>query len=240
MRGVSRLALFIAVLWGWDSALAGGLSYTVEGVRSKLQNNIQAWLGEGPQSSQERSMFLARLDERLSSALQAMGYYNADIVTHIDKSESEWQLLISIATNAPVIITKVDVRVLGEASNTPRFNTLIENSLLLQGTKLDHGEYERLKKALLSLGQRLGYIEGEFLTQRIDVDPSKNSAAIEIEYNSGDRYRFGELQFDRDKMTDGLVESLRTFREGDFFDLGQLQNFQAQMQQTRYKELLQL
>jgi translocation and assembly module TamA len=234
MRGVSRLALFIAALWGWDSVFADSLSYTVEGVRGKLQDNIQAWLGEAPESAQERSMFIARLDERVSSALQAMGYYNADIATHIDKSESEWRLLITITANAPVVISKVDVRVVGQASDNTRFNTLIENSLLLQGTKLDHGEYERLKNGLLSLGQRLGYFEGELITQRVDVIPANNSASIQIEYNSGDRYRFGELQFDRDEIAGDLVESLQTFHQGDFFDSKRLQSFQAELQQTRF------
>ena len=109
MKGVSQFAL-ILVLWASSSVLASSLSYKIEGVRSTLESNIVAWLGDDPQTPWERSIFLARLDERVSNGMQALGYYRAELKTHIDKSDNEWQLLITI-TLLPCTIRQFLVRI---------------------------------------------------------------------------------------------------------------------------------
>ncbi len=225
----------ICILLGAStSVLASSLSYTVEGVRGTLQDNIEAWLGEEPQTSQARSVFLARLDERLDSGLQSLGYYRSDIETSIDKTGDEWQLTIAIAPNDPVLLSRVDVRLLGGATEDPEFKKLLENIPLLPGKKLNHGDYEDVKRSILSTGQRLGYFDGEYTTRRINIDPMKNTAAVELIYNSGLRYRFGELRFDQEQFDPSLVDSLRTFQSGEYFDLALLQEFQAQLQRTHF------
>ena len=233
MKSVSQFALLL-VLWASSSVLASSLSYKIEGVRSRLESNIVAWLGDEPQTPQERSIFLARLDERVSNGMQALGYYRAELNTHIDKSHSEWQLLITITPNAPVTLSRVNVRVRGQANDSPAFKALIDNNPLLPGAKLDHGDYENFKTSLLNLGQKLGYFDGRLSIHRIEVSPRKNTASIELEYDGGTRYQFGEIQFDDEQFESGLVDSLRTFQSGDFFDLALLQRFQAQLQQTRF------
>ena len=233
MKGVSQFALLL-VLWASSSVLASSLSYKIEGVRSTLESNIVAWLGDDPQTPWERSIFLARLDERVSNGMQALGYYRAELKTHIDKSDNEWQLLITITPNAPVTLSRVNVRVRGQANDNPAFKALIDNNPLLPGTKLDHGKYEGFKTSLLNLGQKLGYFDGRLSVHRIEVSPRKNTASIELEYDGGTRYQFGEIQFDEEQFESGLVDSLRTFQSGDFFNLALLQRFQAQLQQTRF------
>jgi len=233
MRASANFVLF-CLLWTSISSFASSLSYTVEGVHGALANNIEAWLGEEPQTPRERSIFLARLDERVRSALQAIGYYHPNIETQINKDRTEWQLTVVVSPNAPVLLASVVVRILGEARKEAAFTTHISNNTPITGSRLHHGEYEDFKKSLLSLGQRLGYFDGEFTVHRIDVDPEYDSASIELEYDSGSRYRFGELQFDREQFDLELLDSLRTFEAGEYFDLALLQDFQAQLQRTRF------
>lgn len=233
MRGLSHLALLL-LLCASSSVIANSLSYKIEGIHSKLENNIMAWLGGEPQTLQERSIFLARMDERVTNGMQAMGYYQSEIKTHIDKTRSEWQLLIKISPNVPVTLSRVSVRIQGQANDSLAFKNLLDNNPLLPGNKLDHGEYENFKKSLLNLGQQLGYFEGKLILHHVEISPRKNTASIELEYDSGPRYRFGEVQFDEENFESGLIDSLRTFQRADFFDLALLQSFQARLQQTRF------
>lgn len=233
MRCVTQAVICI-LLGTSTSVLASSLSYTVEGVRGKLQGNIEAWLGEEPKTSQARTAFLARMDERLDSGLQSLGYYRPDIETAIDKTRDKWKLTIAIVPGDPVVLSRVDIRVLGQANEDARFNKLLDKNPLLPGSQLNHGDYEDFKNSMLSLGQRMGYFDGALSTHRIEVDPKHNTASIELAYDSGARYRFGELRFDQEQFERDLVESLRTFQSGDYFDLALLQEFQAQLQRTRF------
>jgi translocation and assembly module TamA len=233
MRGVACFVLFL-LLWTSPTAFSSSLSYTVEGVGGELADNIAAWLGDEPQTPQARSFFLAQLDERVKNSLRAVGYYHSEINTHIDRSHEQWQLSIDISLNAPVLLAGVELRLLGEATQNSDFKELLSGSTLVSGSQLNHGEYENFKKSLLNLGQRQGYFDGEFTVHRIEVDVERNIASIELEYDSGSRYRFGELLFDQQQVDFELVDKLRTFHTGEYFDLAKLQALQTQLQQTRY------
>jgi len=227
-------AAVLFLLGASGTVCAKALSYTVEGVHSKLERNIVAWIGVEPQTNSERTVFLGRLDERVRNGLQAQGYYRAGIETFIDKTHSEWQLVISISPNDPAILSRVDIRLTGQAQESPQFNELLANNPLRPGDQLDHGRYEAFKKSLLSLGQKLGYFDGKYTVHRVEVNPDDNTASVELAYDSGPRYRFGELQYDTQQVDVALIDSLRSFKRGDYFDLALLQRFQTQLQQTRF------
>lgn len=233
MRGAPCFIIFF-LLCSSSAAFASSLSYTVEGVRSALATNIEAWLGDEPQTPGERSIFLARVNERTINALQVFGYYRPDIETLIDKSQSEWRLSIVVSPNAPTLLSSVTIRLSGEARDEEAFQSLLSSTSVVAGAKLNHGEYEDFKRSLQNLGQRLGYFDAEFSVHSIEVDAQSNSASVELEYVSGERYRFGELRFDNEQVDGELVDNLRTFQTGEHFDLALLQSFQAQLQQTRF------
>ncbi len=233
MRRISHFLLLI-LLGTSNSVSASSLSYNVEGIRGTLRKNIEAWLGEEPQTARERSIFVARVNERVRNGLQAVGYYHPDIDIRVDKTKSDWQLFIVISPNDPVLFSSVDVGLLGAAREDPAFAALLSSNPLLPGKRLNHGDYEAFKKSLLALGQRRGYFDGKLTVHRVEVNAESNSAAIELVYDSGARYRFGLLDFDEQQFDIKLVDSLRTFDRGEYFDLALLQKFQAQLQQTRF------
>ncbi len=233
MRGIACLAL--SLLFYLPAAVfASALSYSIEGIRGKPAKNVAAWLGDEPETVQQRSIFLAVLDQRVRDSLKALGYYRPDVELRFDKSQPQWQLTIVVAANDPVLISRVDIRLAGSARDNQQFHELLHNTSLVIGNTLHHGDYESFKTRLLRLGQRLGYFDGEFTVHRIEVDVPGATASIELEYDSGTRYRFGSLLFDREQFDDSSVDMLRTFQRGELYDLGLLQQFQAQLQQTQF------
>jgi translocation and assembly module TamA len=68
----------------------------------------------------------------------------------------------------------------------------------------------------------------------VEVQADAGRADVFLHYDSGIRYRFGELRHDEAVMDQDLLEALRTFEEGDYFQQSLLQRFQSQLQLTRF------
>ncbi len=226
--------LLVSALLSAGTEAAISLKYSVDVDSDKAKSNIRAWLGNEPQTPEQRARFLATLDERLVNSLQAVGYYMPDIDIQVDKSRDPWVAAITVSTNEPVRLASVVIGVHGAAENTPEFNQLIAESTLDEGTVFHHGDYESLKKSILTLGQRLGYLNGRMRIHKVEISPDKSLATLELQYDSGQRYKFGQLEHDENQIDKQLIGALRTYDEGENFDIALLQKFQAKLQKTQF------
>jgi translocation and assembly module TamA len=68
----------------------------------------------------------------------------------------------------------------------------------------------------------------------VAVEVTARTADVFIQYDSGRRYRFGALIHDGEMVDYELLDSLRTFHQGDYFEQSRLQEFQAQLQRTNF------
>ena len=229
------LVLTAALLCSPGPALASGnLEYSVEGVRGELRKNIKAWLGTEPATPEERSNFIASAQEQITLSLKALGYYRPDIDIAVDRESSPWQMLVTVAANEPVRIASVDIQVLDEAVGDPEFIQLLASLPFAEGDILHHGVYENFKKRLLALGQRRGYFDAITSRSRVAVNVESSVADVVLHYNSGQRYRFGEIRLDQTVMDMSWVDSVIRFQRGDLYELAPLQQLRAELQQTRF------
>ena len=228
------LPFFFAVLWTNPAIAAVALEYSVELDQSSLRKNVEAWLGEAPETALDRAQFLTTVEERVSNSLQAVGYYDADVSIILDKTETPWQATIVVRPNDPVRITSISIQILGPAKDNAEFEDIISSKSPAVGDVLHHGDYEALKNSILATGQKLGYFDGVMSTHTVEVDAQKHAATINLTYNSDQRYRFGHIESDENQFDVALIDALRPFNEGDYFDLSLLQTFQGALQQTRF------
>ncbi len=226
--------VLLAVLWTTPAIAAVSLEYSVEIDQSSLRKNVEAWLGEAPETPLDRVHFLSTLKDRVSGSLQAMGYYDPDVSITVDKTKAPWHVIIAVQPNEPVRIEKISIQVVGPAKDNAEFKELINSKSPAVGDVLHHGVYEALKKSILGAGQKLGYFDGVMSTHTVEVDTQKHTVSISLRYSSGQRYQFGRVESDEDQFDVALINSLRPFNEGDFFDLSLLQKFQGALQQTRF------
>ena len=210
------------------------LHYSVNGLSPALKKNVEAWLGDNPKTPAERSNFLAGLHDRIAKSLQALGYYQPDIVINIERSAAIWQLRINVTPHQPVLINDIDIQLQGDALKDPAFTDLIASRPLVKGAVLHHGKYETYKKALINLAQQRGYFSASFTVSRIQVNTEADTAQILLCFDSGPRYRFGTIRFDDNVLDASLEKSLQTFQQGDYFDFSAIQKFQANLQHTQY------
>lgn len=220
------------LLPAWVSAAV--LNYSVTGLDSELHKNTLAWLGAPPDSPPERLNFLVSARDRVERSLQALGYYRPDITMDVQRTEPVWRLDITVDPGVPVRIRNINIQILGPAANDTEIARLVSNVGFAAGDVLHHGRYETFRNSLLSLGQYRGYLDARITSSRVEVDAAAGAASVFIQYDSGSRYRFGELLQDDALVDYALLNSLRTFQQGDYFEQSRLQEFQAQLQRTKY------
>jgi translocation and assembly module TamA len=235
MPRLIRFCLALLLLHpAWSGA--AGLTFSVTGLEAEpeLQQNVLAWLGDDPETSQERLNFVVSARDRIERSLQALGYYRPDIDIEVQRTEPVWQLVISVDPGEPVLIRDINIQVVGAAANDLEFTRLISHVGFASGDVLHHGRYEDFRNSLLSLGQRRGYLDATIASSRVAVEVAAGTADVFIRYDSGRRYRFGALIHDEEMVGYELLDSLRTFHQGDYFEQSRLQEFQAQLQRTNY------
>ena len=210
------------------------LEFSVVGLQGEQKKNVLAYLGAAPESDQSRLNFVVSAKEKVEGALQALGYYKPEIEIDVQRTEPKWRLRIIVNAGNPVLIRDISIQIMGAAANDENFTRLTSDIDFASGDVLHHGRFESFRKNLLSLGQRRGYLRGEMVASRIEVEVEADTADIVLWYDSGPRLRFGEIVVDSTLIDDDLFDSMLTFQPGDYFDQARLQEFQSRLQRTNY------
>ncbi len=210
------------------------LAFEITGLEGELRRNVLAFLGQAPETPQERLNFVVSARGRVENGLMALGYYRPDIDIQTMRAEPVWQMTIGVQPGEPVRIRNVTLQLLGQSADDPEFAELVGDSGLRPGDVLHHGDFEAFRTRLLALGQQRGYLDGEFATSRVEVRAWEGRADITLVYDSGVRYRFGEVRHNESLADDDLIRALQPFDEGDYYLQANLQTFQRQLQQTRF------
>jgi len=210
------------------------LEYKLLGLEGKLLENAQAWLGSPPQTAQQRANFLATAQERVASSLKALGYYQPTISTRLQRMEPVWTLEITVVPGEPVLIDNISIQLQGAAATDEAFRELLQRVPFSEGDVFNHGDYERFKNQLLTLGQERGYFDASFTASKVAVDAGRGRAEIFLHYDSGPRFFFGAVDYSATELAPRLLAQLQPLREGDYFDQEMLLLFQAQLQRTGY------
>jgi translocation and assembly module TamA len=220
LRGVGAL---LAALLVTVPAIA---EVAISGVDGPLGANVLAYLNldeepcDAPRWRVEQQY--AAAPTRIRQALEALGYYEGKVVPTLDFTEECWHAAFAIEAGEPVLIRGFDVTLSGEALSDAAFAAVLEQSLLKPGAVLNHGAYEGIKRRWSDLASERGYVDAQFLENKIDVFPTERVADVILKFDSGSRYPFGTVVFRQDVLTERLVRSYVRFREGDPYDSRQL------------------
>ncbi|HAS6482115.1 autotransporter assembly complex protein TamA [Vibrio parahaemolyticus] len=190
------------------------VSLKLKGIDGALEDNVKAYLSSIPEKDYSTSLrFQARLDQSITEALNALGYYHAKISYSI--SEGNDELIVNIHKGLPVKIKVMDVVISGEAKEDEEFTNLIAKSPLEVGRILNQGEYDSLKSGIRNLALQRGYFNGDFKLNKLEVIPELNEANVRLHYDSGIRYHFGPVEITGSQIWENRVESMRPFEIGE-------------------------
>jgi translocation and assembly module TamA len=155
---------------------------------------------------------------KIRSALEALGYYEPKIAASIEHGAQCWHAKFAITVGPPTLVRNLDVQLNGEAVGDAAFGAAREQSPLKLGAVLHHGDYDALKRRWLDLAAEHGYPDAKFTDNRIDVYPMERVADVVLHFDSGKRYRFGEISFQQEVLSDELIRSYVKIHRGDPYD----------------------
>ncbi len=228
---IRKATPIIVSLLAFSHSAYADVSLTIKGIDGALEDNVNAYLSSIPEDDYSTSLrFQARLEQSITEALNALGYYHAKISYTITKDNDE--LIVNVQPGEPVKIKVMDVVISGEANQDEEFTKLLNQSPLKVGRILNQGEYDSLKSSIRNLALQRGYFNGDFELSKLEVIPELNEANVRLHYNSGIRYYFGSVEITGSQIWEERVESLRPFKEGEPYLVSEVGQYNQNLSNT--------
>lgn len=201
----------------------------IEGLDGVLLKNARALLSleqyktHQRLSEQQIKHFFRRGAEEIRLALEPFGYYQAKVESDLSApaaSGQPWQATYRVQPGPPVKLGTVDIQFQGESRDDPEFQQFLQAFPLRSGGILNQVEYAEAKQNLESLASERGYLDARFARASLQVQPEQQRADLLWVFDSGPRYRFGEVQFNPEAsalFNETLLRSFQNFTAGEPF-----------------------
>lgn len=207
----------------------------LSGLTGELEANVQRYLDRYAATEISTSLrFQSRLEQDIGTALQALGYYHSEIDISLQRNgRNGSRLLIRVTPGEPTRIKETDLQILGDAQNDADFLAILAQAPKV-GDIVHHGRYDSFKASLNSLAQRKGYFDARFSIQRLEVAPSRREAFVRLHFDSGIRYRFGQVSFSGQQIASDCLQSLVPFQAGAPYLASQLGELNQALANTNW------
>jgi len=206
--------LVLLFLWTPLVSLAQQVEVQIDGDYSALKKNAEAFIGEVEgRSADNLRRYASTAVDQAEKALRALGYYHPVIEWQVEDGgeDSQAHLLLKITPGEPVRISVRTVDIRGAAASDARFVDDLPVHPAV-GDILNHDEYSTLRDTIQTRARRRGYFDGKFTTRKLEVDPEARTAEIILIYESGERYRLGEVTFEGEPYFEArLLHNFVTF-----------------------------
>lgn len=175
-----------------------------------------------------------RADTEIRQALEVYGYYAPTIDKSLGRAGDCWQATFTIKRGPRVKIRSLQVSVSGPGADDEVLSGRDAQPDFAVGEGLNQRAYDAWKLSLAGLARRRGYFDGRFAKSSIDVYPEKLAADIRVDYDSGERYRFGPVEFDQSVVEPELAARFVEFRAGDPYDADRINDLYTALLASGY------
>lgn len=202
-------------------------------LQAKIENDLKIFSAASePKLTKERIKNLYDLaDEQITETLQANGYYNGTIDSNLKNNQNNlWIATFIVRPGPPTIINSTSLITTGAGKKDTRIQKYLVTPKIKVGSRIIHSDYEDTKEQILVDLNSEGYLRADFTTSTIEVDRSKNLANIKLVINTGDQYKFGEINFISDRYPDSLLRRYTPFNYGAPYSIDKLMQFQSNLE----------
>ncbi|MEZ5590343.1 MAG: autotransporter assembly complex family protein [Gammaproteobacteria bacterium] len=218
------------------------LSVSVTGLDEPLKDNVEAFLqivqlaeSDQPLPGEARLRWLhEQADDDIQQALQPFGYYRPTIQSALETTPEGWHAQYSIDPGSPLKIEQISVRVTGPGSDDNAFQRVLNNLPLHPGDVLEHQKYEEIKQKLQAVATERGYFDARLTSSQIRIDLEAYQAIIDLELNSGERYRYGPITFEQDTLRQEFLQNYLHFKPGDPYFAPDLLRLQSDLINSQF------
>ncbi len=217
---VFPLALVAGFAWSAEPKIE------IQGGTKSLRNNILQHLSLADEACRAPMWRLQALlgdaENEISAAARALGFYQLEYDAKLLNNKDCWGLQLILKPGDPVVVKELRIDIQGEGREDKIFQPLFDSPGIKVGNRLNHGRYESLKARFGTLAATHGYFDAEFALSRITVNVAEKSAIIDLVYNTGQRYKIGEINLTHPILDEKFVKRYYTFEEGDYYDTDEL------------------
>lgn len=207
-------------------AMAADPEIEIQGGTKSLRENIRQHLTLADESCKtplwRLHALLGNAESEITLAAQALGYYQLEYEAKLLNDKDCWGLELKLTPGAPILVTELRIEINGEGRQDDIFQPLYEKPGITIGKRLNHGAYEKLKARFSTLASIHGYFDAEFEHSQITVNVAENSALIALVYNTGPRYRIGEINLQHNILDGSFLRRYLNISEGDYYDSDKL------------------
>ncbi|MEJ2514925.1 MAG: BamA/TamA family outer membrane protein [Gammaproteobacteria bacterium] len=224
----------------WPGPADAAIEVEIAGIRGRLEKNVRSYLDlerfadrEDLSDAAVRRLY-QQAGPQAREALRPFGYYDATVRKSMEKVAGTWQVRLKIDPGIPLRWTGLDIEVSGEGSDNPRLKKAVAERNFEVGDVVRHQEYDRLRNAMARAARSSGYLEAEFTTRRLEVNPSAREARAILRLETGPRYRFGEVAVNQNVLRDAFANRLIFVEEGQPYDSRDLLDTQYALSDVGY------
>ena len=230
----------LALAWCGVTPAADRIRVEIDGVDRPIADNIRAFLTLGRYlrrddltDAQVRRLADRAVDEA-TDALRPFGYYAPSVRSRTTRDDENWIVRLFVVPGEPVRFQVVDVAITGPGDADTTLRSVIHNSTVKPGARLEHAAYERLKLELLRSAQERGYLDANLDRHELIVDPEGRTADVHLALATGGRYQFGAIQIEQDVISDRLFAGYVRFAEGQPFSPERIRSTQFALEDSNY------
>jgi translocation and assembly module TamA len=224
------------------AATRADIRINITGVEGPPRSNIEARLSLTRYRDRDDidEDFARRLSNRVvdevTDAMRPFGYYEPKVETDAPRAEGkDWIFNIRVEPGMPVYLDKVVISITGPGADDPVFEPVRAQTWVEPGMKLDHRAYEEVKGAMTRAAAANGYLDARLTgIEHLLVDPANHTANIDLQLETGPRYKFGRIDIDQDVIRPGLMRRFLRFREGEPFNTTEVLRTQFALDDSLY------
>jgi translocation and assembly module TamA len=239
-RWLTYLPFLIAV-----QTHAAKLDVEIDGLVEEQREAVEATLelsqyGKRDIKSAELRSAYKQAEAQIQLALEPFGFYDVEVESELTGDEQNgWKAKFTVLPGEPAIVRSTEIGVVGEGKEQRRVASAIAGFAPKVGDRFDHATYEASKAVIDSTLRGSGYLDAKYLTRRVTVKPEEKSADVDLQWESGERYRFGDVRFSGDApFPEGFLREFIPWREGSYFNSEQVLNLQQRFVDADYFELV--
>ncbi|WP_043885259.1 autotransporter assembly complex protein TamA [Gallibacterium anatis] len=233
-----KITFSLTILFAALSAFADKpITLKVEGIKNKAAyNNVMVHLSSLktiPVENSDRYYYLA--SKTIDEALRAVGYFNSKIdYQFVPQPNAKQDLLIAnVALDEPVKIAEIQVQLLGDAEKDENFLAL-QKQVPKLGSVLNQGVYDDYKGELEKVALAKGFFDYQFLTHRLAILPSAHEAYWQLAFDSGKRYRYGNIRFQGSQIREDYLRNILAIQSGDPYLINDLSELSTDLSASNW------
>jgi len=240
----AALTFFALVVAQLATRAFAGVQVEVRGVEEQIRANVLAYLSfERYKNSDDLSAeFMERLQERaereVRAALRPFGYYEASVACEVHpesgNGEQNYRVVVTVTPGEPVTVDDVQVKVTGPGANDPVFTSITSDLPIQKNDRLSHSNYETLKGGLLRAAATYGYLDSKMTRNEMRVDPQSRRAEIYIDFETGERYKFGKTTIKQEVIDEALIRRFLRYQENQPYNATELLRTQFALDDSLY------